>query len=328
MTRFADLSRDLEFPMGIGLPGRVWRTGDPTWLKDIRLDSSFARGQAAVAAGLVGAIAFPITVEQGVRGVVELYTDSAHAPDDELFPVLRRLGRQIGQHVERRRAEEAVRQSEALRSAVIESVLDCVITINHEGLIVEFNRAAENTFGYRRADAVGKPLVELIIPPSLRERHTVGLARYNSTGESTVLGQRLELTGMRADGSEFPVELSIARIGVEEPPMFAGHLRDLTHRKQAEESMQRLAAIVEHSNDAIMAVRPGGEIIAWNPAAERLYGYSAEEAIGQNILMTVPPDRQAEAKTLIRPSDGGEGIQNFETVRRRKDGSLLELSLT
>src|SRR5207244_2230934 len=87
-----------------------------------------------------------------------------------------------------------------------------------------------------------------------------------------------------------------------------------------EESMQQLAAIVEHSNDAIMAVRPGGEIIAWNPAAESLYGYSAEEAIGQNILVTVPPDRQEEAKSLIQRSDGGEGIQNVETAGRRAEG--------
>lgn len=328
MKRFADLSRELEFPMGIGLAGRVWRTGDPTWLQDIRLDSSFARGQAAVAAGLVGAIAFPITVAQGVRGVVELYTDTAREPDGELFPVLRRLGRQIGQHVERRRAEDAVRQSEALRGAVLESALDCVITMNQEGLIVEFNPAAEATFGYRQADAVGKPLADLIIPPSLREQHKVGLARFRETGEAKVVGQRLQLTGMRADGTEFPVELSITRIGTQEPPMFAGYLRDITQRRTDQESSERLTAIVEHSNDAIMAVGPSGEIVAWNPAAERLYGYSAEEAIGQSILMTVPEDRQEESKSLISQANAGEGVQNFQSVRIRKDGSRFDIALT
>src|SRR4029079_4105288 len=137
------------------------------------------------------------------------YTDNAREPDSELYPVLRRLGRQIGQHVERRRAEDAVRQSEALRGAVLESALDCVITMNHEGLIVEFNPAAEATFGYRQAEVVGKPLADMIIPPSLREQHKTGLAHFQETGESTVVGRRLLITGMRADGSEFPVELSV-----------------------------------------------------------------------------------------------------------------------
>jgi PAS domain S-box-containing protein len=328
LQRFAELSRQLEFPMGIGFPGRVWRTGEPTWLENLRLDSSFARGQAATAAGLSGAIAFPITTARGVRGVVEFYTDTAREPDGELFPILRRLGRQIGQHFERRGVEEAIRHSEALRGAVLESALDCVITMNHEGLIVEFNPAAERTFGYKRAEAVGKPLADLIIPPSLRRQHREGLARFQATGEAGVVGKRLELSGMRSDGSVFPVELSITQIIGHEPPMFAGYLRDVTIRKQAEEGMQRLATIVEHSNDAIIAVKPGGEIIAWNPSAERLYGYSPDEAIGRNIAMTVPADRQDEVRELLRKADAGEAVENFETVRMRKDGTPIDISIT
>ena len=180
---------------------------------------------------------------------------------------LARLGREIGQQVVRRRAEEAVRQSEALRGAVLESALDCMITMNHEGRIVEFNTAAERTFGYKRADVAGRQLGEVIVPPSLRRAHFDGLARYLEKRESRILGKRIELTAMRADGSEFPVEVAITRIGLQEPPMFAGYIRDLTERKAAEESVQRLAAIIEHSNDAIIAVKPGGEVIAWNPGA-------------------------------------------------------------
>ena len=101
------------------------------------------------------------------------------------------------------RRPEAER-SGALKSAVIESALDCVITMDHRGRVVDFSRAAEETFGYSRDEVIGKSLAELIIPPDLREQHLAGLARYLETGEARILNRRLELTGMRGDGSRSP----------------------------------------------------------------------------------------------------------------------------
>jgi PAS domain S-box-containing protein len=135
---------------------------------------------------------------------------------------------------ERTRAEEEATRSEARKSAILESALDCVITMDHEGKILEFNPAAERTFGYKREDVVGKEMAELIIPPSLRQAHREGIARYLATGEGPVLGKRLELTGARADGTEFPVELAITRVDLPGQPVFTGYLRDITERKQAE----------------------------------------------------------------------------------------------
>jgi PAS domain S-box-containing protein len=306
----------------------VWNSGKPEWIYDVGSDERLPRARVAAGAGLRSALAFPIVGTQGVRGVVEFFTTTGRRPDHALMATTARLGEQIGQQVERRRAEEAVRQSEALRGAVLESALDCVITMNHEGRIVEFNPAAEATFGYDRRDVVGQPLADLIVPPSLRRAHLASLARYLQTGESSVLGRRLELTGMRADGTEFPVEVAITRIGPQSPPMFAGYLRDLTEQKRAEESVQRLAAIIENSDDAIIAVKPGGEVIAWNPGAERLYGYTAEEAIGRHISLTVPEQYKAESADLIRRVDRGEAVLNHQTQRLRRDGTLIDVSLT
>jgi PAS domain S-box-containing protein len=328
IDQFEHFRRPLEFVPGVGLPGLVWNSGRPEWVYDFAVDERFPRAPAAAEAGLHTALGFPIVGTQGVRGVVEFFTTARKRPQPALLAMMARLGRQIGQQVERRRAEEAVRQSEALRGAVLESALDCVISMNHEGRIVEFNPAAERTFGYSQKEVVGQPLVALLIPPSLRKAHRDGLARYLETGESTILGRRLELTGMRSDGAEFPVEIAITRIGAQEPPMFAGYLRDLSERKRAEQSMQRLAAIVEHSDDAILAVKPGGEVIAWNPGAERLYGYSAEEAIGRHIAFTVPPHLKEESIELVRRADGGDAVQNHQTQRLRKDGTLFDVSLT
>lgn len=148
---------------------------------------------------------------------------------------------------ERKRAEEAFRESEARKAAIFESALDCIITINHEGKIVEFNAAAEKTFGYTRAETLGKAMSELIIPPSLRDGHRRGLAHYLSTGEGPVLGKEIEITAMRADGTEFPVELAITRIPLNGPPVFTGYVRDITERKRAEQqardNLQRVEAL-------------------------------------------------------------------------------------
>ncbi len=135
---------------------------------------------------------------------------------------------------ERRLAEAALARSEARTRELLASALDAVITMDHEGRVVEWNPAAERMFGFTRADAVGRPLTELIIPPALRERHRAGLAHYLATGEGPILGRRLELTGVRRDGAEFPVELAVSRVGVAHPPEFTAFVRDITERRHAE----------------------------------------------------------------------------------------------
>ncbi|HEV8530606.1 MAG TPA: PAS domain S-box protein [Methylomirabilota bacterium] len=126
------------------------------------------------------------------------------------------------------------RESDARMKAILETALDCVITMDHAGKILQFNPAAERTFGYSRSEALGRELGELIVPPSLRARHRQGLAHYMATGEGPVIGKRIELTAMRADGTEFPVELAVTRIGLDSPPVFTGYIRDLSERKRTE----------------------------------------------------------------------------------------------
>ena len=136
--------------------------------------------------------------------------------------------------------EKELKRSEVRKAAIVDSALDCIVTIDHEGCITEFNPAAEHTFRYRRDEVLGKHLVDVIIPPSLRQKHREGFAHYLATGEARVLGKRIEMTAVRADGSEFPVELAITRIPLEGPPSFTGYLRDVTERKRAERPGARL----------------------------------------------------------------------------------------
>jgi PAS domain S-box-containing protein len=132
---------------------------------------------------------------------------------------------------ERRRSDAALKRIEERKAAVVETALDCIIVMDHLGRVVEFNPSAERTFGYRRSEVIGKLMADLIIPPALRERHRIGLARYLATGEGPVMNQRIELNAMRSDGTEFPVELAITRVPGETPPLFTGYLRDISERK-------------------------------------------------------------------------------------------------
>jgi PAS domain S-box-containing protein len=132
----------------------------------------------------------------------------------------------------------------------VEAALDCIITIDDRGRVLEFNPAAEQTFGYTAREAVGREMAELIVPPSLRERHREGFARCVKSGGGALLGKRVEITGMHADGHEFPVELTITRVGTPGPPRFTGFVRDITERKLAEGELRASRRRIVEEADA------------------------------------------------------------------------------
>jgi PAS domain S-box-containing protein len=182
--------------------------------------------------------------------------------DDSAAPIRDGAGRMLGvvlifrDVTEQRRAEQELRASEARKSAVLQTALDCIITMDHEGNVVEFNPAAEKTFGYRREAIIGQELCEFIIPSALRDLHRKGLGHYLATGEGPVLGKRLELSALRADGSEFPVELAITRNSDENPAVFTAYLRDISVAKRAERHRKVRQAMTQALSEAT-TVRDG-----------------------------------------------------------------------
>jgi two-component system NtrC family sensor kinase len=142
---------------------------------------------------------------------------------------------------------EALRRSEALNAAITASALDGVIVIDEDGLVVEFNPAAEHSFGHARADAIGRPVADLIVPPALRARHAEGLRRYLASGESRMLGRRVELEAMRADGSIFPIEIAITEVRLPGRRLFTAYLRDLTEAHAAAAQIQRQREALQQS---------------------------------------------------------------------------------
>jgi PAS domain S-box-containing protein len=235
------------------------------------------------------------------------------------------LQNEIAEH---RRAEEALRESEARKRAILESALDAIISIDHEGTIVEFNAAAEKVFGYSRAEVLGRQLAETIIPPSLRERHRRGVAHYLATGEGPVLGKRIEMPAMRANGTEFPVELAVTRIDLEGSRMFTAYLRDISDRKRAE---ARFRLAVESAPNAMVMVSQEGKIVLVNSQTEKLFGYQREELIGQSVDILVPNKFRAahpqhRADFFAGPQARGMGAGR-DLYAQRKDGSEFPVEI-
>ena len=188
------------------------------------------------------------------RAVSERHDYSVRAPEvgsDELGALTGAFNHMLGQ-VDAQ--SEALKASERRNRAVIDSALDAVLAMNHEGLIVGFNPAAERLFGHRSADVVGRVLADVVIPPELREGHRRGLAHYLATGEGPVLGKRIELTAFRADGATIDVELSITRMPGPGPAMFTGFVRDITDRKGAEQKLRAQLARLDLLNRITRAI--------------------------------------------------------------------------
>jgi PAS domain S-box-containing protein len=323
-------TRELRFAPGEGLPGRAWASARVERSIDLRADPQFLRAEEADLADLRAGLAIPAPVgrAQDVVAVMEFFAADFREPDSALNAMLVAFGDQLAQFVRRRRAEHAVRESDALKSAILASALDCLITIDHRGLVREFNPAAEQTFGYSREETIGRDLADLVIPPDLRPRHREGMRRFLETGHGPILDRRVEIQGMRADGTRIPVELTVTQIPGTSPPLFTGFLRDITARRRAERDQRRLAAIVEGTEDAVLSLDLDGFIRSWNPGAERLYGHSSDRMVGRHLDSIVPEDKQPEMREIIAAVARGETFEGFETERVRADGARIDVALT
>jgi PAS domain S-box-containing protein len=195
------------------------------------------------------------------------------------------------------RQAETLRQlqeSEIRKGAIINTSIDAIVMMDDEGKVVEFNPAAEKIFGYRRVDALGREMADLIIPPAYRESHRAGLARYLKTADSAILGRRLELTAVRSSGTEFPVELVIARIADAQPPLFAGYVRDVTERKEAEdalrESEERFRTLADNISQLAWMADRKGHIFWYNQRWLDYTGSTLEDMQGDGWKAVHHPD--------------------------------------
>src|SRR5690349_702027 len=145
---------------------------------------------------------------------------------------------------------DALRASRERYRALLLAALDCVVAMDHRGCVLEWSPAAERTFGWTAEEVVGVEMAELIVPPSLRDRHRNGLARYLAGGDPAVLDRRIEISAVRRDGEEFPCELTITRIDLPGDPVFVGYLRDITERHRADADLRASRVRIVTAADA------------------------------------------------------------------------------
>ncbi len=212
------------------------------------------------------------------------------------------------------------RSAEAKFRALLEAAPDAMIVMDLDGSISLVNAQAERTFGYSREELVGRSIESLV-----DERFEDGAF---GDPDARPRGTRLDLHARRKDGSEFPVEVSLSPLETEGGTLVTAAIRDITERRNADARLRHLAALVESSDEAIIGETIDGRVVSWNRGAERLYGYSAQEVIGQSISLLMPNDRQHELEEILERIRRGERIEHYETVRRHKNGGAIEVSMS
>jgi two-component system sensor kinase FixL len=216
----------------------------------------------------------------------------------------------------------------------VEAAPNAMVMIDGTGAIIMVNAQTEQVFGYPRVELLGQP-VEMLVPARFRGHHSGLRNAFFAEPRARPMGAGRDLYGLRKDGTEFPVEIGLNPIETDEGPMVLSAIVDITARKAAElalrdreQRLRSLAAIVESSDDAIISNTLDGTVTSWNKAAERIFGYAADEMIGRSILRLAVPSHSDDMLEILNRIKRGERVNHYETKRQHKSGAVVHVSLS
>jgi PAS domain S-box-containing protein len=255
VPEFEEHNRESSFARGEGFPGKVWESGKPVWVTDIT-SSNLPRAALAGRANLHAAFAFPILLADETLGMMEFFSPEVREPDTALIEMMETVGSQIGQFIERKEAEEALRLSEERFRTLAETASDAIITIDEESRIIFLNRAAENIFGYGAEEMMNHDL-SMLMPEYLRRLHHAGVERYIETGKRHINWEGYELPGLHKEGHEIPLEVSFSEYVKNGRRFFTGIVRDATERKRTQEAQAERVRLAALGSDIGVALTQG-----------------------------------------------------------------------
>ena len=325
VEEFARESAKRRFAPDRGLPGRVWARREPIWIPDVAADPNFPRAPVAIRENLHGAFAFPILLGREILGVMEFFCHEIREPDEDVLRMISTIGIQMGQFIERRQADRALRESEERYRIVAETASDAIITINAGSIISFINPAAEKIFGHRIEEMMGQHLT-MLMPEYLRHLHEQGLDRYLSTGIRHIAWDGVELPGLHKDGREIPLEVSFSEFTRGGARYFTGIARDITERKRVEaalqQSEQRYRFLAEAIPQQVWTAGPDGGLDYVNQRVLDYFDSTMEEMLGWGWQSQVHPEDLSECNERWgRSLQTGEVYSIEFRLRRASDGN-------
>ena len=307
---FVDLCRNTTFARGVGLPGSVWQTGAPLWVADIT-ESEVPRKHAASRDGLHGAVGFPILLGNEILGVLEFFSREIREPDQEVLSMMSAIGSQIGQFIERRHAEEALRESESKYRMLMEQASDGIHTYDMRGNFIETNSKLCEMLGYTREELMRLNVRDLVPAEDL----AVDPICFDELrgGKTLVRERRLR----RKDETLLHVEISGRMV---QDGVLQAIIRDVTERRRADRAVKFQAHLLDTVEQAVIATDLAGNVTYWNRFAEKLYGWTAAEAGGSNVLDLIPaPATQEQASEIMSYLSKGRSWSGEFLVRHKDD---------
>jgi len=237
------------------------------------------------------------------------------------------LARLVADLIERSQAETRLQQSEKRYHLAVEAAPNGIVVVKPDGEIVLVNSHAGTQFGYSKDELLRKR-VEMLFPERFRALHREYLHSFLSQQKAGQTGAARELCGLRKDGSEFPIEIGLSPMVADDETLVLNSIVDITARRQAEETSRLLASVVRSSALGIISLDLNAVITSWNRGAQRLFGYTAEEMIGRPISVLLPHGYADQATMILERAEKGESIEQYETIRRAKNGSHIDVSIT